>query len=270
MSLYVLSEINSRLQMKINLNTAIYRVSFHITIIMIALALLFSITAGITAVTFGLSNASRDFLIIGAVFSAIYVAIRFFLEGKLGKEMLVTAEMTRDGLKKAKPGFYLTWGYIWRWLILSIVLNFITGSIHSYTNSSRGDIFSNPIDIVVWFTGAFFAAVWLFRQPYGAQRILPQDDLSWQITEIESSSFKGGAMFNKLAGLAGGALGVVAIGFYILFGIGGLYWLWMSIQLGSFLMFVIGIIPPFFILTSIIGGYSLIFGLPEWVYNWFG
>lgn len=57
---------------------------------------------------------------------------------------------------------------------------------------------------------------------------------------------------------------------FFVYGIGALYWLWMSIKLNSFLMFVLGVLPPVIIFTGAIGAYSLIFGLPHWVATIFG
>ena len=70
-----------------------------------------------------------------------------------------------------------------------------------------------------------------------------------------------------------GLLGLLAGGFfaviYIIFPIGWLYWIWMAFQLGSFSMFVAGLIPPFFLISIPVGAYSLFFGLPDWVINYF-
>lgn len=55
-------------------------------------------------------------------------------------------------------------------------------------------------------------------------------------------------------------------GLYMLFGIGALYWMYTAVQLGSFFMFVLGLIPIFWI----VGAYAFIFGVPEWVINFFG
>ncbi|MDW6003968.1 hypothetical protein [Vibrio mangrovi] len=63
-------------------------------------------------------------------------------------------------------------------------------------------------------------------------------------------------------------LGFFAI--YLLLGIGGIYWLWVAIQLKSFMMFLIGIFPLFLIVTAPVGAYSLVFDTPEWILNWFG
>lgn len=57
---------------------------------------------------------------------------------------------------------------------------------------------------------------------------------------------------------------------FTLGGIGQLYWFWMSIQIGSFLMFLSGLFPLFFVVTSPVGAWSLFFGMPNWVYNIFG
>jgi hypothetical protein len=81
-------------------------------------------------------------------------------------------------------------------------------------------------------------------------------------------------MFQKfsdfLTGVFGSAAGIVMIGFYILLPIGDLYWLWMSFQFGSFWMFALGLMGPTILFAAPVGAYSLIFGVPDWVFNVFG
>ena len=63
---------------------------------------------------------------------------------------------------------------------------------------------------------------------------------------------------------------VLSIGGIGLFSaVGAIYWIWMSIQLGSFFMFFLGIAGPVVIFTGPVGAYSLIYGIPDWVYNYF-
>lgn len=68
----------------------------------------------------------------------------------------------------------------------------------------------------------------------------------------------------------GSGVQLTFFGLYMLLGIGGLYWLWLAIQLKSFLMFVVGIFPLSFFITAPVGAYALIFETPTWVINWFG
>ncbi len=70
--------------------------------------------------------------------------------------------------------------------------------------------------------------------------------------------------------VVGSGIQLSIFGLYMLFGIGGLYWLWLSIQLESFLMFVVGIFPLSFLITAPVGAYSLVVDTPRWVINWFG
>ena len=51
--------------------------------------------------------------------------------------------------------------------------------------------------------------------------------------------------------------------------VGDLYWLWTAIQLGSFWMFVLGLVPPFVVVGTVVGAWSLFFGVPEWVFSMF-
>lgn len=65
--------------------------------------------------------------------------------------------------------------------------------------------------------------------------------------------------------------GIFGIIFYILLFIGSIYWLWMAIKIGSFFMFLVGLFPITNIfLASPVGAWSLIFGAPDWVLNFFG
>jgi hypothetical protein len=73
--------------------------------------------------------------------------------------------------------------------------------------------------------------------------------------------------FTSVFGAAGG---IVMFGLMFLMPIGGLYWLWMAIQLGSFWMFAIGLLGPTILFTAPIGAYSLVFGIPAWVLSTFG
>ena len=73
-----------------------------------------------------------------------------------------------------------------------------------------------------------------------------------------------------LEGFFGASAGVIVIIFMFILPIGSIYWLWISIQVGSFWMFLLGIAGPFVILTGPIGAYSLMFGTPIWIFNTFG
>jgi hypothetical protein len=73
-------------------------------------------------------------------------------------------------------------------------------------------------------------------------------------------------MFQKLKDTVGTA-GMLF--FVTLMPVGCLYWIWMAIQLKSFVMFVLGIAGPAVLITAPIGAYSLIFGMPDWVQSLF-
>ena len=75
---------------------------------------------------------------------------------------------------------------------------------------------------------------------------------------------------SKIQELSESALGLAIMGLYILSGIGSLYWLWIAIQIGSFSMFVVGIIPITIIITGPVGAWSILFGVPDWIYDIFG
>lgn len=77
-------------------------------------------------------------------------------------------------------------------------------------------------------------------------------------------------MINWIKGLREGAFGFLILALMMLLSIGGIYWLWMSIQLGSFGMFLMGVFPLAYVVTAPVGAWSILFGMPHWVYNTFG
>lgn len=81
---------------------------------------------------------------------------------------------------------------------------------------------------------------------------------------------------NPLSDIGNGFLGILGAGFGLLFmvgwgflSLGGIYWLWLAIQLGSFGMFFLGIFPAAWIITAPVGVYAWAFGTPQWVINTF-
>lgn len=75
-------------------------------------------------------------------------------------------------------------------------------------------------------------------------------------------------MFRAIWDFMTGTMGFLVWG---LVAIGSLYWLWIAIQLGSFLMFVLGVFPITTIFLAMpVGAWSLLFGVPDWVINVFG
>ncbi|MCW8856409.1 MAG: hypothetical protein OQJ95_03525 [Kangiella sp.] len=75
---------------------------------------------------------------------------------------------------------------------------------------------------------------------------------------------------SKLSDLFSGVAGTLMFVLILLVALGDLYWLWMSIQLGSFAMFVAGLFPPLIIITGPVGAWSLLFGAPDWLVKLFG
>lgn len=52
--------------------------------------------------------------------------------------------------------------------------------------------------------------------------------------------------------------------------IGWFYWVWIAVQFGNFWMFFFACIPPTMLVAVFVGAYSIIFGIPLWVYTSFG
>jgi hypothetical protein len=44
-----------------------------------------------------------------------------------------------------------------------------------------------------------------------------------------------------------------------------LYWLWLSVKLGSVSMFLVGIVPVSWVVTGPLGIWSFFFDVPHWV-----
>ena len=63
---------------------------------------------------------------------------------------------------------------------------------------------------------------------------------------------------------------LLAIPLVVILGLGDLYWIWMAIQLGSFWMFVIGVLGPVAFLTGAVGAWSFFFEPTTFIYEWFG
>tara|TARA_Y100000389_G_scaffold132771_1_gene130237 strand:+ start:1920 stop:2153 length:234 start_codon:yes stop_codon:yes gene_type:complete len=64
--------------------------------------------------------------------------------------------------------------------------------------------------------------------------------------------------------------GIFLLSLSFLYPVGVFYWLWLSIKLGSFWMFFLGISGPIVVFVGPLGLYALIFGTPDWIYNIFG
>lgn len=71
----------------------------------------------------------------------------------------------------------------------------------------------------------------------------------------------------NVIGMIGGAGAMVL---FTLLPVGALYWIWIAIKLGSFVMFVLGVLGPAVLITAPIGLYMFLFGVPHWVVSLFG
>jgi len=67
-----------------------------------------------------------------------------------------------------------------------------------------------------------------------------------------------------LAATFGSAFG---IGFFLCGTLGWAYWMWMAINVGSFMMFLFGIFGPFALIAGVLGLWSFAFGMPVWLFN---
>ncbi|MBR9830076.1 MAG: maltose ABC transporter permease [Oceanospirillales bacterium] len=56
---------------------------------------------------------------------------------------------------------------------------------------------------------------------------------------------------------------------YFLLPLGWMYWLWIAVKIGGFAMFALAFFPITAPVAAILGGWSFLFGIPEWVFNMF-
>jgi hypothetical protein len=67
--------------------------------------------------------------------------------------------------------------------------------------------------------------------------------------------------------LFGGTFAIGMIGLYIGGFIGWCWWMWMAIHFGSFWMFVFGLAGPTGLIAALLGLWSLLFGIPLWLFH---
>jgi hypothetical protein len=70
------------------------------------------------------------------------------------------------------------------------------------------------------------------------------------------------AVINNVLTFSGG---LFAFSLYIGLFAGWAYWMWMAIHLGSFGMFVLGLLGPGGAIAAVLGLWSFLFGIPGWL-----
>ncbi len=70
-----------------------------------------------------------------------------------------------------------------------------------------------------------------------------------------------------LTQLFSSAIGIV---FMLVGSLGWAYWMWMAIQIGSFGMFILGLLGPLALVAGMLGLWSFSFGMPDWLFDLFG
>ncbi len=56
---------------------------------------------------------------------------------------------------------------------------------------------------------------------------------------------------------------------WFLLPLGWVYWLWLAIKVGGFAMFALALFPITAPIASILGGWSFLFGVPDWTVSVF-
>jgi hypothetical protein len=69
--------------------------------------------------------------------------------------------------------------------------------------------------------------------------------------------------------LVRGAKADLLFGILKLLLLANIYWLWLSVKLGSLSMFVVGLIPASWIVTGPVGIWAFLFDVPPWVLDTF-
>jgi hypothetical protein len=246
-------------------NTQIYRTSFSFTLVNAAIAITALIAGGFLIAVLELHRGNSDVIMLGLFLFSCYITVIKFLPKKMIKESLHLWNQSKESYED--PGFSLFWGWIWRWFVITVLMSFPIGMLK--TSDSSNEYNYLIFDLIILLICSFLAMAWLLKQQYGSLRVVSLEKEDWELVTTADGKREGN-MFKKLSELTTGALGFVFIGIYILLAVGELYWLWMSFQIGSFGMFLVGMIPPFIILAMFVGAYGLIFGLPSWVYSFFG
>lgn len=62
--------------------------------------------------------------------------------------------------------------------------------------------------------------------------------------------------------------GITLVAFWGFAFLGWAYWMWLAIQIGNIGMFLFGLLGPCGLLAAVLGMWSLVFGMPEWLVTW--
>ncbi|ANS84050.1 hypothetical protein VSVS12_00226 [Vibrio scophthalmi] len=56
---------------------------------------------------------------------------------------------------------------------------------------------------------------------------------------------------------------------YLILPLGWVYWLWIAVKIGGFAMFAMALFPITAPFAALLGGWSFLFGIPDWAYSFF-
>jgi len=238
----------------------LHRVAFRLTVY---ICIFFGIPAVILG---GLSRFIGSDYLINLLFLfflvGVYLSIRRTVIQTFPKEGIQTVRRD-DVFVKAKSAVWaFTWGMAWRSFVIGYLTNWIVNGSGVNSNTGIG------LTFVFTVAGWYFSGLWLVKYQYGNLKVVSADQPVF-MNQQAGLSDKNGGLMSKFSNALGSGLGVLATAVFMLFPIGELYWIWMSFKIGSFWMFVLGLFPLTMIPTAIVGVYSLIFGMPDWVFRWF-
>lgn len=89
----------------------------------------------------------------------------------------------------------------------------------------------------------------------------------WSASVAEA--IKKGELREYLTEATQSILGFMALQLYLVVPSSIFYWIYLGVQIGSFLMVIIGLLPIFWIFTIPLAFWSFWFGMPQWLENFF-
>lgn len=64
-------------------------------------------------------------------------------------------------------------------------------------------------------------------------------------------------------------IGYALMSLYFILPLGWVYWLWVAVKIGGFAMFALALFPFTSPVAAVLGGWSFLFGIPDWVQSVF-
>ena len=258
-----------------SLDSSINRLAFRLTLYFVIWIL---VAAASAYVLVGVLHGTKTVpvLLLVSIFFGLYYSVRRALLRVMPAEGLQIVKSGNLNVDPKNAIWSFIWGWYWRLMLIDVVTQGIASAVVGAINAASVTSFIFSIGSV------YLSALWLFKYQYGGLTIVPKErsvivDSAAENLRLQLEELSGRArakqdvgIMKKISDLFGSALGFCLMALYLIVPLGDIYWLWMSLKIGSFWMFVLGLFPLTLIPTTLIGAYGLVFGMPEWVYRWFG